>query len=340
MQSYFAALDVTVHAEDKDFDGERGMIAYNKTDQQKEAGVDSTALEPKYVSTVERKDIDEWIISIGKHKGLISGADWIKTQTILADISANQSARPKESSKALLSDVVRCVVCGSPMSVRAESNRYTPEGALKFHYFCKTKRHKNASVICEDSPNVQGNEIDAFVVEQIINMSMGESENSFDDELLNSKKTLSVKSKETEKEINTLKRRLAQIKSDISSLTTDLIGASDSVKQAIFTAIESLSDDRNAKQDRLDALCEDTQEQVHQLAEIEKAKQTIKDFPRLMALVDYEGKLQLLRQILECVIVKDGYAHIFLKGTETPPSFMSDSERSELCHTAPDSIGN
>ncbi len=99
MMSYFASFDVTVWAEEKDFDGKHGIMAYNKTEQTKQMDTASTALDPKYSQRTSRREIREWIIPVGKHIGIISGADWIKTQNILNDISEMSSTRPKEVSK-------------------------------------------------------------------------------------------------------------------------------------------------------------------------------------------------------------------------------------------------
>ena len=115
-QNYFKSFDITIWAEDKDFDGKRGIMAYNKTEQIKEIDQNSRALDPKYTQRTLKRDIKEWIVSVGKHQGLISGQDWIRVQSIISDIE-NISSRPKESSKALLSGLLRCVNCGSRMYV-------------------------------------------------------------------------------------------------------------------------------------------------------------------------------------------------------------------------------
>jgi len=222
------------------------------------------------------------------------------------------------------------------MFVRSNSGRTTPEGAVRFHYECDDKYRKKGG--CPSSPNVKGNEIDEFVIEQICAMSTGE--NTFYDDLLDTKKALSVKSNETEKELNKLKKRLTQIEQDIKTQTTNLRTAPEDVKQAIYADIGDLNKERQEKQSRLDALCEDSKAQDSQIADIERAKQTIKDFPRLVELVDHVGKLQLLQRILECVIVKEGVVHIFLKGMDVSPSFTKESERSDLYHTDGDSISN
>lgn len=313
MKSYFTSFAVTLWADAEDFDGERGMMAYNKTEQIKEMDLESRALDPKYVQRTLHRDIKDWIVSVGKHKGIIRGADWIRIQNILSEISRNHSARPKEISRALLSGLVRCSECGSRMFVRSESGRFNPDGTLRYGYRCDVKYRKKGS--CKSSPNIKGVELDNLVIEQICNMSVGR--NAFYDQLVNTKNTLHLKTQETEKELTAIKKRLSQIEADIQNQISNLRTAPESIKQAIYQDIEKLNKEQEEKQSRMYSIYADRESQESQTADIYKARQSIMDFPRLIQLVEYEGKLQLLRRIIECVIVKDDIVHIFLKGTDS-----------------------
>jgi hypothetical protein len=221
------------------------------------------------------------------------------------------------------------------MHVKTESNRYNPDGSLRFHYACNTKRRKDSE--CKrNSPNVKGYELDEFVVEKISGMNTEDS--SFYNELINTKNILLLKSKDTEAEINSIKKRLAQIEIEIQNQTSNLRTAPASVKQAIYDDIEALDKEREDKQERLVKINEESKTQDTKIDDIEKAKRTILDFPRLIKLVDYEGRLQLLRRIVECIIVKDDIVHIFLKGTDSDHFFVTGHEGGDLCHTEQDSI--
>jgi len=334
MQSYFTSFDVPIWAENSAFNGVNGIMAYNKTEQYKDIGADSTALDPQYTQRSLRRNIKEWIVSVGKHKGLITGAEWIKTQSILAQIATDKSARPKEVSKSLLSGLVRCVECGSRMFVRAESGRYNPDGSIRFGYRCDVKYRKKGG--CENSPNIKGYDLDNFVIEQICNMSTGE--NDFYEELLNTKSASQLKSKGIAEEELAIKKRLAQIEQDIQSQISNLRTAPEVVKPSIYTDIEALTKEQDDKRTRLDTILEDERNQDSQIADIEKAKQTIMDFPRLINLVDHAGKLLLLKRIIECIIVKGDIVHIFLKGMETDINFLKEQERSDARHTKQNSI--
>ncbi len=334
-QDYFKSFDITIWADDKDFDGKRGIMAYNKTEQIKEIDYDSKALDPKYTQKTLRRDIKEWVVSVGEHRGFISGTDWIRVQSIISDIEL-KSARPKETTRALLSGLVRCVNCGSKMFVRSESGRYNPDGSVRFRYVCDVKYRKKGG--CENSPNVKGYELDNFVIEQICNMS--EADNAFYEELMNSKKILMFKTQEMEKELTALKKRLAQIDIDIQTQTTNLREAPEIIRQAIYNDLTNLCNEKEEKQNRINEILEERNKQEKQFKDIEKAKQTILNFSSLIELMGYEQKLELIRNVIECIIVKGDEVHIFIKGTDTNDFFQKECERGDMCHKEQDCIVN
>ena len=70
------------------------MMAYNRTDQEK--GRASISLPPS-----------EWIVSVGKHPGLIPGKVWVQVQESL-ERNKSKSFRKPRSNEALLTGLLFC----------------------------------------------------------------------------------------------------------------------------------------------------------------------------------------------------------------------------------------
>lgn len=68
---YFYQKNGNICSDEKDFDAIHGIMAYNKTDQERLEDEESTFIEPKFVQVCADKPIAEWIISVGKHEGFI-----------------------------------------------------------------------------------------------------------------------------------------------------------------------------------------------------------------------------------------------------------------------------
>ena len=152
-----------------EFDGTHGLSAYNKTDQEKYEGSDSTFISPKYVQTIESKPVSEWIIAVGRHEGFISSEQWIEVQELL-DAIAEKYNRPHRKTNALLAGLVHCPHCGRRLSVISESDRWT-NGKPRFKYVCPGYRKKECNFKAVD-----GVLLDEFVVQQLSELSDENSE--------------------------------------------------------------------------------------------------------------------------------------------------------------------
>lgn len=67
---YFTDKEAELFSKPEAFDGQHGLLAYNRTDQEKGC---STIYLP----------VSKWIVCAGQHPGLIPGATWVKVQDML-----------------------------------------------------------------------------------------------------------------------------------------------------------------------------------------------------------------------------------------------------------------
>ena len=76
-------------AECAEFDGEHGIMVYNRSLQR-----------PGKANQI--RPMEEWIVAVGKHPGIIAGGDWVRVQAML-DVNKFKSYRRPRSNVAPLS---------------------------------------------------------------------------------------------------------------------------------------------------------------------------------------------------------------------------------------------
>ncbi|MDD6212886.1 MAG: recombinase family protein [Clostridiales bacterium] len=146
---YFVKMDADLFSDRKEFDGIHGMMAYNRTSQEK--GKVTEYLPPS-----------KWIVSVGRHNGIIPGKVWVKVQESLIR-NQTKSYRKPRSNEALLTGCLYCD-CGSRMYPKL-SQRRLGNGKRVYDYVCKMKE-RSQGTLCHGK-NVNGNRLDLVVMEQI-----------------------------------------------------------------------------------------------------------------------------------------------------------------------------
>lgn len=148
---YLKENNYGLYAEEELFDGKHGLIAYNKNNCKGK--------------NQRRNAVEDWVVSVGEHKGKVDSDTWIQTQQRVK-ANSGMSYRYPRTVDALLSGIVRCGHCGSLM--RPKRGRITKAGEVRYVYHCECKE-KSHGRQC-DMPNLQGNELDRMVVDEVLQL--------------------------------------------------------------------------------------------------------------------------------------------------------------------------
>lgn len=144
-RDYFLQRGAEVFSEPGDFDGSRGVLAYRRTRQEK--GRPSVHL-----------PVEEWIVAVGQHPGLIPARDWIAAQALL---ERSRTCHSPRGSAALLTGLLFCRCGGRMYPKTGRSAGQEP----RFSYVCKRKSESRRQ-LC-DCPNAPGPALDRAVLDQL-----------------------------------------------------------------------------------------------------------------------------------------------------------------------------
>lgn len=204
--TYFLRMGTDISSCQTDFDGIHGIMAYNRTHQEK--GKTTQTLPPNV-----------WIISVGAHPGIIPGKTWCTVQKLLANNKTKAFSNANKSG-ALLSGLLYCN-CGSRMYPKVDCRRKIPG----YTYVCKMKERSHRS-LCSVK-NVNGNLLDDAILRAI--QSLPENTIRFQ-YYLNQNRDSSIQSRtDCEHKMLTLQKEKRELMKKIDTLTDSLILFDDSI---------------------------------------------------------------------------------------------------------------
>lgn len=220
------------------FDGKNGMISYNK---RRKIKTNDNKIK-NYT-----KDIHKWIISIGKHQGIINGEDWVKVWNLLNKNAHNKrKCRLTTTNSALLSGIIKCSYCGSFMRPRKRES-FNKNGKQNFVYMCELKdKSKKADCKCH---NINGIEVDKIVIEKIKQLIIP---NCYVKEEL--KKIINKNRFKNFNEIESLESKINRNKNKINSLIEKIILVDNEIVTTLNKKIKAITLENKKIQDKLQKL--------------------------------------------------------------------------------------
>ena len=301
---YLKENNVDLFAERAEFDGEHGIMAYNRTLQR-----------PGKANQI--RPMEEWIVAVGKHPGIIAGSDWVRVQAML-DVNKSKSYRRPRSNVALLSGLLRCGECGDYMRPKL-TNRRTADGELIYTYMCSTKERSHGTVC--SMKNCNGNTLDAKIIEEIRKLSADKE--TLTRLLAQTKKVISGSKEGYDAELALLREKHTETEERIKRLVESLSVASDTSAKYVMEQIDALHHESETQQLRLaelEALTEQSR-MLHQ--EFAFHQEMIESFASAVDSATLEEKRRLLRTIVKKVVWdgKNAYVYLFAEDGEAdlPP---------------------
>ena len=305
--NYFVEKEAEVCISKEAFDGNCGIMAYNRTNQEKGR---ATQLLP----------VSEWIIAIGKHAGVVPSRQWIKVQESL-DRNKSKTYRKPRNNEALLTGLVYCA-CGERMYPKL-SQRTTASGEVIYSYVCKMKERSKRERC--NRRNANGNILDAAILEQI--QSLTECDSSFTAQLTKSREFYTGQREQHERQLEALRAEYETNEKTIHGLIDSLGMVGESVaKPRILKRIEELSEVNRDVENRIHEL--EGLVNVNSLtdAEFDLLRQMLSGFRASVDDMSIEEKRAAIRTVVRKVIWDGSNAHVVLFGADEDEIEFPDTE--------------
>lgn len=309
---YFTENEADLFSSPADFDSAHGILAYNRTDQEKGR---ATVYLP----------VKEWIVTVGQHEGLIPGREWVKVQASLEQ-NRSKSYRKPRSNQALLTGLLFCS-CGSRMYPKT-SKRLGADGQPLYTYICKRKEHSQGSQCAQK--NLSGNRLDAAVIEEIKGLT--EDKAAFLSQLEKSKSFYSGDRTGYDEQLAGLRKECADVESKLTALI-DSIAELDSAtaKNQVARRIDELGRQQEALQARITELEGLTAQNELSAEEFDILVQMLASFRTTIDLLSIEEKRAAIRTVVQKVIWDGEAAHVVLFGAEGDVDYTTIPDLTPSC---------
>ena len=293
---YFVDNEAELFSPESDFDGVRGVLAYNRSDQEKGR---ATVYNP----------ISEWIVSVGEHPGIISSNRWIRVQESL-ERNRSKSYHASRGNEALLTGLLWCS-CGSRMYPKV-TGRKTADGRGVFPYMCKLKERSRRE-LCSVS-NANGNLLDAAICEQVKHLADHSSD--FMKQLEKARSAHAGNRSECETKLSALRKAQAETQRKITALIDSLADFGDSTAAVhLKKRIEELNAQDATLSSRIRELESLTDNGVLGGIEFDVMRQLLTVFHNNIDDMTVTQKRAAIRTVVRKVVWDGKVAHVVLFGS-------------------------
>ncbi len=276
---YFSSLGCNICNDKSEFNGKHGLMCYNRTSQKK--GYD-------------RRNPSDWIVAIGKHKGIISGSDYIKIQENINHNKNKGNIRSETSNIAALSGVIECAKCKSKLRIKSVQRH---GDRILFYYSCEMKVLSKGSRC--DIKNLPGYQFEQAVINAIKNYLTSSDSNDNFKKYLKQKESL-ILSADSQNDIALLEEEYQNNTKMINNLLEQLSNSESAIVAKYVTPkLEDLDRKQNEIKSQIEALRDKEKYVSGELNNINILHQNLINFNNLIDTADINQRKYLLRTLIK-----------------------------------------
>ncbi|MGL6174232.1 MAG: recombinase family protein [Cellulosilyticaceae bacterium] len=268
----------------EDFDGTKGLMVYNKTNQ---SGKSASLNTPS-----------DWIVAIGYHEPAIPGDSWIIVQELL-DANTSKSFYTKETMQyGLLTNLIKCAHCGSTMKIK--KGKIAANGKLAYSYVCSTKEMSRRTKC--NVKNIIGQEADEDILEQLLNLANNES--FMLSTLTANQLTINNDIKATSSKIKELENTLAENEKAIDNLMNQLAKLSpehEALSSRFLHQLQTLDTTNLSLKQEIENLASHTTNQQSISINLDIVRKSLLDLNYLQDTEDIHLRRTLIRNVIDFI---------------------------------------
>lgn len=291
---FFVSRGAELFSERAAFDGEHGILAYNRTNQEKGR---ATVYLP----------VQEWIVSVGEHPGLVPGRVWVSVQEALEQNRSKSFRRPR-SNEALLTGLLYCR-CGDRMYPKLSGGK-APGAKPGYAYVCRMKE-RSRRALCQGK-NVNGPALDEAVLTRI--RGLHEDQGILAEQLERHRKLCTGSRAPDEEQLASLRQEKAELERKIDALVDSLADLDGGARDRVVRRIEQMHRDCGTVEARIGELTDRISRHALSGAAFDRALQSLAAFGTCMDGLSVGQRRAALDALVRKVVWDGVNAHVFLHG--------------------------
>lgn len=277
---YFIEKNSDVCFSENDCTSKYGLMSYNKRDYTKRHA--------------PRNHESKWIIAIGKHRGIISGKDWVTVQDKMLKNKPSSTSKHSNTHNdySLLSGMIFCKKCGARMFAKV---RHNTSRNLAYDYICSNKLKGNIA-LCS-SKNLNGKQTDDLVCDYLMNYV---NENSEIYNMLESLKEKFSKQPDIDK-VTIIENRINKYNIEIDNLVSSLTqpNVSASLVQLIDSKVSKLTESIDELKKEKENILDESSILYNDELQLDIIVSTLAYFKKHFKGFDIHSKRELIKLLVE-----------------------------------------